>query len=104
MLSPVAGELRRGGGGTHLSLRQVLVRSHEKGGEERLRRPQVREEAIGAEEEGRVDRLHAQVAQHDLQLRVHAAAYHRSSGTPLLRREQRRSASATGSSLAPPAG
>lgn len=64
-------------GVTHLSLRQVLVRSHEKGGEERLRRPQIREEAIGAEEEGRVDRLHAQVAQHDLQLRVHAAAYHR---------------------------
>lgn len=72
-------------GRTHLSLRQVLVRSHEKGGEERLRRPQIGEEAIGAEKEGRVDRLHAQVAQHDLQHRVRAAAYHRQPGAPARR-------------------
>lgn len=73
MLKPVAGELHQG---TNLSLRQVLIRSQEKGGEERLRRPQVGEEAIGTEEEGRVDRLHAQLAQHDLQRRGHAAEFH----------------------------
>lgn len=79
MLSPVAGELHRG---TNLSLRQVLIRSQEKGGEKRLRRPQVGEEAIGAEEEGRVDRLHAQLAQHDLHQRGHAAEYHPTTGAP----------------------
>lgn len=38
---------------THLDLRQVLVRPHEEGGEERLERPQVGEEAVDTEQEGR---------------------------------------------------
>lgn len=43
---------------THLSLRQVLVCSQEEGGEEGLQRPQVGEEAVNTEQEGRPQHRH----------------------------------------------
>lgn len=46
----------------HLSLCQVLIRSHEEGGEEGLRRPEVGKEAEHAEQQSRVQ--HRRVAGH----------------------------------------
>lgn len=51
---------------TRLRLGQVLIWSHQVGGEERLRRAKVEEKAVGAEQKGRIQRPHGGPGKRDL--------------------------------------